>query len=241
MTKRADYSGGLRADAENWSLGIVSAGESQSHPPPIEFGCQQLTAKGKVRHFNKGEKIYSEGESPNFIFNIIAGVAKTCSGTDRRQITRFVYPKQLLGLSDTGSYTTSALAVTPVDAFALPTRCFWDELSRGTGFELQIINKLRDELQQARQHALLLAQRDALVKIAMFLRLQGELQTTGQQPTTEIYLPMHRQDIAECIGLALATVSRGFRQLVMRNIIRMRGMHLVTIVDPKALERLGAS
>jgi len=72
----------------------------------------------------------------------------------------------------------------------------------------------------------------------MFLSLQEHLQSSRNELTTEIYLPMDRTAIAEYIGLSLATVSRAFRALADTALISHRNRRHIKVVDRKAFEKL---
>jgi CRP-like cAMP-binding protein len=196
----------------------------------------QLATIATIARFKKGEQIYAEGEHADTIFNIVSGVVKSYTTNATDHITAFLYPQDLFGLLEEGHYTNSAMAVTPVTAYALPTLALRRVLSRDADLEFHVITKLCHELRQAQRHALLLAQRHALAKLVMFLELQEHLQTTGENAVTEVYLPMDRKDIAEFVGMSLAAVSRGFRDLVARHVIRIRDRRHVEILDHKALE-----
>jgi CRP-like cAMP-binding protein len=198
----------------------------------------QLATIATIVRFKKGEQIYSQGKPANTIFNIVSGVVKSYAPYNGEHISAFLYPQDLIGLSEEGRYTNAAMAVTPVTAYALPTPALRRKLSKDTDLQFHVIAKLCQELRQAQRHALLLARRHALAKLAMFLQLQEHLQTSGRQPVTEIYLPMDRKDVAEFVGMSLAAVSRGFHDLAKRHVIRIRDRRHIKIIDRKALEKL---
>ncbi|MGA7973380.1 MAG: Crp/Fnr family transcriptional regulator [Pseudolabrys sp.] len=200
----------------------------------------QLATISSIVRFKKGEQIYSQGERARTIFNIVSGVVKAYTSNATDHITAFLYPQDLVGLLEEGHYANSAVAVTAVTAYALPTPALRRELSKDAELEFHVIAKLCHELRQAQRHALLLAQRHALTKLAMFLELQEHLQTTGENPVAEVYLPMDRKDIAEFVGMSLPAVSRGFRDLTERSIIRIRDRRHVKIVDRGTLEQLAS-
>jgi CRP-like cAMP-binding protein len=200
----------------------------------------QLATIATIVRFKKGQRIYSEGEPADTIFNIVSGVVKSYAENGPDHITAFLYPQDLFGLLEQGRYANSTVAVTPVTAYALPTLALRRELSKDADLEFHVIAKLCHELRQAQRHALLLAQRHALTKLAMFLELQEHLQTTGENPVAEVYLPMDRKDIAEFVGMSLPAVSRGFRDLVARRVISIRDRRHVKIDDRRALEQLAS-
>ncbi len=70
----------------------------------------------------------------------------------------------------------------------------------------------------------------------MFLQLVEQLEIARGEQTAEIYLPMDRSDIGEYIGITLAAVSRAFRTLNTRGVIKFRDRWHVKIVDRDAFE-----
>ena len=102
------------------------------------------------------------------------------------------------------------------------------------------IAKLCHELRQEQRHALLLAQKHALSKLAMFLQLQEHLQSANGI-ASDIYLPMDRSDVADYVSMSLAAVSRGFRSLESRGVIKFRDRRHVKIVDRKGFEELASN
>jgi DNA-binding transcriptional regulator YhcF (GntR family) len=100
------------------------------------------------------------------------------------------------------------------------------------------MRKLCQELGQAQRHAFLLSQRSAVTELAMFLQLFEQLQIAKGEPAADIHLPMDRSDIGEYMGITLAAVSRAFRSLTTRGIIRVRDRHHVRIVDRSGFEKI---
>ena len=103
---------------------------------------------------------------------------------------------------------------------------------------VDLVVKLCDGLRGTQRHALLLAERGAATKLAMFLELQEHLQIARGEPTSEIYLPMDRSSIAAYLGLTGAALSRAFRTLTSKQVISSRNRHHVKILDRDAFNRL---
>ncbi len=198
-----------------------------------------LATIASIVRFKKGERIYSAGEQADAVFNIISGIVKayTTAPSGSEHIAAFLYPEDLFGLSEQGRYTNSAKAVTLVTAYLLPLPALQRQLSKDSSLEFHVIVKLCHEIRQAQHHALLLAQRHASSRLAMFLQLQEHVQSPAVKPA-EIYLPMDRSDIADYVGMSLAAVSRGLRDLETQNIIKYRDRRHVKIIDREAFEKL---
>ena len=72
---------------------------------------------------------------------------------------------------------------------AIPMSALRSRLSKDASLEFHVICKLCQELRQAQRHAFILARRQALLKVAMFLQLLEQLQVARGESTTEIYFP----------------------------------------------------
>lgn len=193
-----------------------------------------------VVRLRKGERIYRAGAPADAIYNVMSGVVKAFSteadGTEH--IHAFLFADDLLGLSDEGRYVNSAEAVTPLTAYRLPTAKLQSHLRKDAGLEFHVICKLCQELRQAQRHAFLLSQRSALPKLAMFLQLLEDLQASRDEPVNEIHLPMDRTEIGEFVGMSLAAVSRGFKELAAKGIIELRNRRHVKVRDRAAFDDL---
>jgi len=202
----------------------------------------RLATVASIIRFKKGEQVYAEGEPTKAIFNIIGGVVKIYKPKSGggEYVSAFLYPGDLFGLSEEGQYMNSAKAITPATAYLLPLDALQRRLSKDPDLELHVITKLCHELRQAQRHAVLLAQKHALSKLTMFLQLQEHIQSSDGVPP-EIYLPMDRSDIADFVSMSLAAVSRGFRSLAARGVIKYRDRRHLKIVDREAFDTLAAS
>jgi CRP/FNR family transcriptional regulator len=220
-----------------WHLGNPPRGKPRQLLSDAERA--HLGALASVVRFKKGEKIYAEGAPADAIYNIISGIVTTykTAPDGSEHVVAILYPEDLFGLSEEGQYTNSARTVTSVTAYALPAAAFRRQLSKDTELDLHLIAKLCHDLRETQRHVVLLAQKRAVSKLAMFLRLQERLQSSPGRPA-EIYLPMDRSDIADYVGMSLAAVSRGFRDLEVRGVITHRDRRHVKIRDRQVFAKL---
>src|SRR5664279_3025789 len=164
---------------------------------------------------------YSEDQHTDAAFNIITGVVKAykTAPDGSEHITAFLFPDDMFGLSEEGTYTNSTKALTPLALYRFPVPALRSRLAKDADLEFHVICKLMHELRETQRHAFLLARRRALSKVAMFLQLMENLQAARGESTAEIYLPMQRSDIGEYLAMSLEAVSRAFRGLTTRGII----------------------
>ena len=91
------------------------------------------------------------------------------------------------------------------------------------------------ELDRSRKHALLLIL-SAQERVASFLLEMAARSRTS----SEIELPMSRQDIADYLGLSLETVSRTLSQLESVGAIAVPAARRITFCNSGTLSRLNA-
>ena len=135
----------------------------------------QLATIASVVRFKKGAEIYRNGQQARALFNVISGF-EGIYGRDTDHISAFLFPGDLFGLSEEGTYTNSVEAVTPVTAYQLPTSALRGWLSKDAILEYHLICKLCQDLRYSQRHAFLVAQRHANPKIATFLQMLEQLQ-----------------------------------------------------------------
>jgi CRP-like cAMP-binding protein len=90
-----------------------------------------------------------------------------------------------------------------------------------------------------------LGQRTAIERLAVFLlylrhwrRLTENLADDTNPALREIQVPMSREDIADFLGLKKETVSRSFRDLEERGLIRRLDTHRIRVDNLKSLREL---
>ena len=198
----------------------------------------RLAVIASIVRFKKGAEIYREGESADAVFNIISGVAKAYThgpGKDEL-IGAFLFHHDLFGLAQEGRYASSVKAVTPITAYRIPIAALRKRFSMDAALEFHVIAKLCHELRQAQRHAFVLASKHTVSKLILFLQMLEHLQGDRNEPTNEIYLPMDRSDISEYVGASLSAISRAFRTLSAKGILKVRNRRHVKIIDRAAFE-----
>lgn len=200
----------------------------------------RLFAMSSIAHFKKREIIYQEGEPANAVFNLNSGVVtaykKALDGSEH--VVVFLHEDDLFGLSAQGLYTNSMRALTRVTAYRLPVTALRSLLAKDAMLDCHVMCKLCHELRQAQRHAFLLGQRSAVTKLAMFLQLLEQLKIAKGEPAADINLLMDRSDISKYIGITPSAVSRTFRTLTTRGIIRIRDRRHVRIMDRNGFKKI---
>ncbi|MBT8445710.1 MAG: helix-turn-helix domain-containing protein [Gammaproteobacteria bacterium] len=178
----------------------------------------------KRRNYQAGEAIAYQGDAAETLISVRTGAVKHVN-TDaggRQQITGFSMPGDIIGFSSLpeGQRRDDLLAIESTSVCVLPySTC----VTQGAGSE-NMVNALvmgaEAESANVRLRCSLLAEPDADTRLLRFFHWLGRKQAARGLSPRHIRLPMARQDIAAFLCLAVETVSRVFRRLDERGVIR---------------------
>ncbi len=177
--------------------------------PDIDIRCLVENAVKQVR-FDRGEVLFSQGDSSTSLYSLSTGIAKiTCLTADgREQIVGISSPgKLLVGLQSLNDdyYRYSAVAETPVTACKIRHRALLNAVSSNGNLAIQLINALNAQLAHSRELMRVMGHKCAAAKIASFITL---LIPKHQQNGRPVTLPFSRGEMASLLGLSEETVCR---------------------------------
>jgi len=192
-------------------------------------------------------KLYAQGDKADYVYNIVDGTVETYySFSDgRRTVSAFLFPLDLVGLSENGHYLATAETLMEVKAFKIPLNILSDILQEDARLSVGFLLKLCHDLRDSERHAINISHHAAHVRIASFLvwltdamRLRDERGRTVKDPIVSLALPMTRTDIADYLGLTVESVSRGLHFLEAEKVIQRRGPRDIDILDREKLAAL---
>jgi CRP/FNR family transcriptional regulator, nitrogen fixation regulation protein len=185
--------------------------------------------------YPRNTEIYGEDEPTEYLYKVISGTVRTSKilKDGRRQIGSFYLPGDLFGHEVGGKHSFSAEATTQAKVIVIK-RSAVEALAAGDSeVAYQLWTMTGRELQRMQDHVLLLIQ-TAQERVAGFLL---EI-ATRIDATTEIELPMSRQDIADYLGLTIETVSRTLTILEKNAAIELPSSRRIVFRNRAALRRL---
>jgi CRP/FNR family nitrogen fixation transcriptional regulator len=97
---------------------------------------------------------------------------------------------------------------------------------------------LREQSNRAMDHSVDLGKKQVLEKLASFVFECRQRQSKGEFPDQIVGIPIRRCDVGEYLGLQPETVSRGFRELQAREIVRLRSTSVIEIRSVPDLRRI---
>jgi CRP/FNR family transcriptional regulator, anaerobic regulatory protein len=169
------------------------------------------------------ETIFAQEDVTASFYNVLGGVLRLYKllPDGRRQIVGFALPGDFLGMTTAGRHGFSADAIGPVRICQFSKASF-ARFAQDRANLLRRINELAvRELNQARDHMVLLGRRSAEEKVATFLVGWRDRLLPLRGPSEMVPLPMSRQDIADYLGLTIETVSRTFTKLEREGVIEI--------------------
>jgi CRP-like cAMP-binding protein len=198
----------------------------------------QLATLASRVHVPARMVVYREGAAAQWVFIVASGVLKAFRDlpSGKRRVVAFLFAEDLFGLSEGQHYVNTLQAITPVTLYRIPTATLIGALRRDPELEFQFLCKLTHELRKSQRHTVIVSRRDAVGRVAMFLRM---LEQHGpQRRDSLIEVPMSRSDTANYLGLSLEAVSRACRRLEHSEILTFTDRHHVKVIDRRRFELL---
>jgi len=197
----------------------------------------RFTAAAQVKHYKKGQLLYSENEEGSFFYIVCYGWLKLFHTTEDGEIVvlAMLSKDNITGknaLFEEGRFTHSALVVEDAEILAIPLALLKERLRSNNQLALNMISSL---VQHQRRHELQLEQHflySAPQRIACFL--MGLCPTPDQKDGVVLTLPYDKVLIASALGMKGETFSRAL------NILREEtGIHITgSRVTIDSMERL---
>ena len=188
--------------------------------------------------FARGAVLFRQGEPVRLVYRVLSGavISYRLLSDGRRQVTGFHLPGDFLGLEAGVEHTTTAEALSRVDALAMERTELAGRAVTDVGLARALWQVTVRAFRRSEDHALILARQGATERVAAFL-----LDFAERMGRPEIIdLPMTRQDIADHVGLTIHTVSRTLSQLQAQGLVEARSSRHVRLLQRHRLEGLCA-
>ena len=204
----------------------------------------RLAGFARVRHLERKETLFSEGEPYRGMFVVLAGLAVVykLSSDGRMLIVRVCRPGdslaelQLFEEADAG-YSAHARVTRDSDVLFLPRAPFVPFLRQHPEVAWEMLRRFAGRLKQMSLQLEGVTLREVSSRLAQYLLREIEAAGLTGDPQPSLMLPLAKGAIASYLGTVHETLSRTFARLIKEKIIKVDGPK-VTILDPKRLKRL---
>jgi CRP/FNR family transcriptional regulator, nitrogen fixation regulation protein len=194
-----------------------------------------LEMMGAPMSYARNAEIYGENEPAEYLYKVVSGAVRTSKilNDGRRQIGEFYLPGDLFGYEVGSQHAFSAEAITEAKVIVVKRTAIEALAARDTDVARQLWTMTGRELQRMQEHIVLLI-KTAQERVAGFL-----LEMAGRiKSTSEVELPMSRQDIADYLGLTIETVSRTLTLLESSATIELSSSRRIVLRNRAALLKL---
>lgn len=188
----------------------------------------------------KGEVIFEEGESLNGVFCIRDGVCKLTklSANGKDQVVKLVEKGQILGqrslISDERT-NLRATALNDMELCFIPKAEIMNDLQKNNNFTMDILKHMADDLREADDIIVNMAQKSVRQRLAEALLNIEE--NFGTNPDGTLSVLLSREDYASIVGTATESAIRVLSQFKKEGLISTIGKH-VKIEDIEGLKRI---
>jgi CRP/FNR family transcriptional regulator len=179
-------------------------------------------------------------EKSKNLYNITEGNIKIYQLlTDGRlQIIGFLYPGDFFGSYRQGKYNYSAQAIGNVKVCVFNEAILNKHLEKNPKLSRELLNITANELTLAQDRIRVLGKLTATERMANFILNISDQRARIKWQDNPVSLPMNRQDIADYLGLTIATVSREITRLKTSNVIKVLSASQIYINDKAKLSLL---
>jgi CRP-like cAMP-binding protein len=219
------------------SMRQPSARFARPVPAPTLSAIDAIELMGAAMPFSRNAEIYGENEPAEYLYKVLSGTVRTYKvlNDGRRQIGFFYLPGDVFGLEVGDRHSFSAEAIADCKVLVIKRSSVIALAARQTDVARQLWEMTATELCRVQDHVMLLI-KTARERVAGFL-----LEMAARVPgSTEIELPMSRQDIADYLGLTIETVSRTLTQLENSAAIAVPTSRRIVLRNRAALTRMNA-
>ncbi|NOX08190.1 MAG: helix-turn-helix domain-containing protein [Gammaproteobacteria bacterium] len=181
----------------------------------------------RCSHVLKETRLFDVDDEFNYLYVVKSGFIATFSSDDHAtgRMTGLYFPGDLVGLDaiERGAYNSYAIALEESSVCMMDYSQVHLLEDRKTGFYHQLVSAMSNRIMHERWFSTFISARSTEERLASFLiYISSRLYVRGL-PHIEFRLPITRRDIAEYLGLAVETVSRGFRRFQDNGVLTTSG------------------
>ena len=192
------------------------------------------------KKFSNKQVIFLQSDEGKRLYNITEGNVKIYQllQDGRVQIIGFLYPGDFFGSYKKGKYNYSANAIGDVAVCEFKEDVLNNHMDENPELSRELLNMTTNELILAQDRVKVLGKLTATERVANFISNISKQRARIKWQDNPISLPMSRQDIADYLGLTIATVSREITNLKISSTIKMISTNQIYLNDKTKLAEL---
>jgi CRP/FNR family transcriptional regulator len=203
---------------------------------------QRLAAVSRVREYERGNALFSEGDASDFLYTVVTGRVKVSKMTVRgTEVILEIFgpgdPVGAVAAYESRAYPASAIALEPTCCLLIPRESFFSLLETYPTMVRGLLGGLTHRLVELTNRLTELSGGRVEARLARFvLKLADDM---GQKRPEGLYIPLalSRQEIADMIGTTIETSIRIMSRWGKEGIVRTEKDGFV-VVDRASLETI---
>lgn len=178
-----------------------------------------------IEHYQPGESIFSEDDTPKYYYQIVNGKVKLNNyNSEGREILQSILEfgesiGESLLFMDEHTYPVNAVAMNHCKVFKLRKSAFFDLLEKNPSINMEINRHLSQVLYFKQVMGQILCTHNPIFKIKKLLDFLKSTQMEKDSFTFQI--PLTRQEIANLTGLCVETTIRTVKEMEKQNIVKI--------------------
>jgi CRP-like cAMP-binding protein len=203
---------------------------------------KKLSTERRVKLYKKKEIIFSESNSPNYLYFLAKGKIKTFKAHEYgKELITTLYKEGdffgYLALLEEGSYTDTAEALEDSEVCLIPKEDFFALIYNNMSVMKKFIRILSDNITEKEEQLVNLAYSSVRKRVAEALIQLQHLYDTKKDKSFSISIS--REDLANMVGTATESLIRTLSDFKEEKLVEIKGSN-ITIVDPEKLKKLKA-
>jgi len=204
---------------------------------------KELSAERRVKTFKKKEIIFSEGNSPNFLYFLAKGKVKTFKAHEYgKELITALYKEGdffgYLALLEGGQYTDTAEALEDAEIYLIPKDDFYALVYNNASVMKRFIKMLSDNIVEREEKLVNLAYSSVRKRVAEALVFLQNRYDKGV-PDKNFSISLSREDLANIVGTATESLIRTLSDFKAEKLVEIKGSN-ITITNPDKLRKLKA-
>lgn len=180
---------------------------------------------GRVREYDAGDVVFSEGNLPNYYYQIIEGEVKLTNYDDdgKESIQNIVTAGHSVGeflLFIDKKYPANAIAISNCKILRISKLKFFKLLEDHPELKMDLIKNLSDSMFLKFVMRQILSIKDPATKLKVLMdHLKG---TQDENTAFSFQIPLTRQQMASLTGMRVETTIRALKMMEKENIVKIK-------------------